>query len=66
MSATVIRNGRVIDPANKRDEVLDLAMVDGKIAEKSQIKGQKSEVETVDAKGLIVAPGLIDMHVHLR
>ena len=66
MSATVIRNGRVIDPANKRDEVLDLAMVDGKIAEKSQIEGQKSEVETIDANGLIVAPGLIDMHVHLR
>jgi len=66
MSTTIIRNGRVIDPANKRDEVVDLAIVDGKIAEKSQIKGQKSEVETVDAKGLIVAPGLIDMHVHLR
>jgi dihydroorotase len=66
MSATVIRNGRVIDPANKRDEVVDLVIVDGKIAEKSQIEGQKSEVETIDAKRLIVAPGLIDMHVHLR
>jgi dihydroorotase len=66
MSATIIRNGRVIDPANKRDEIVDLAIVDGKIAEKSQIKGQKSEVEEIDANGLIVAPGLIDMHVHLR
>src|SRR2546428_531139 len=64
MSATVIRSGRVIDPANKRDEVLDLAIVDGKIAEQSAIRNQKAE--TVDAKGLIVAPGLIDMHVHLR
>src|SRR5437016_10699418 len=64
MSATLIRSGRVIDPANKRDEVLDLAIVDGKIAEQSAIKNQKAE--TVDAKGLIVAPGLIDMHVHLR
>src|SRR5260370_3380330 len=64
MSATVIRSGRVIDPGNKRDEVVDLAIVDGKIAEQSANKNQKAE--TVDAKGLIVAPGLIDMHVHLR
>src|SRR5256885_4594908 len=61
MSATVIRNGRVIDPANKRDQAVDLAIVDGKIA-KSAPKG----AEVIDAKGLIIAPGLIDMHVHLR
>jgi len=60
----IIRNGRVIDPANKRDDVVDLAMVDGKISERSEIRNQ--ETETIDAKGLIVAPGLIDMHVHLR
>src|SRR5438874_4341878 len=64
MSSTVVRSGRVVDPANRRDEVLDLAIVDGKIAEQSAIKNQKAEM--VDAKGLIVAPGLIDMHVHLR
>src|SRR5207237_8885156 len=64
MSAIVIRNGRVIDPANERDEVVDLAIVDGKITDKSAIKNQKAE--TIDAKALIVAPGLIDMHVHLR
>jgi dihydroorotase len=66
MSTTVIRNGRVIDPANKRDEIVDLAIVDGRIADRSEVRGQKSEVETIDASGLIVAPGLIDMHVHLR
>ena len=64
MSATIIRNGRVIDPANKRDEVGDLYIVDGRIAGKSEVRGQKSE--EIDAKGLIVAPGLIDIHVHLR
>src|SRR5438094_2435514 len=64
MSATIIRKGRVIDPANKRDEVSDLAIIDGKIAKPSEIGSQKSE--EIDAKGLIVAPGLIDMHVHLR
>jgi len=66
MSATIIRNGRVIDPANKRDEIADLYIVDGQIADKSEIRSPKSEIEEIDAKGLIVAPGLIDMHVHLR
>ena len=61
MSAIVIRNGRVIDPANKRDQVVDLAIVDGKIA-----KSAPRDAEVIDAKELIVAPGLIDMHVHLR
>jgi dihydroorotase len=57
----VIRNGRIIDPANKRDEVADLFIAEGKIAAKS-----KGEPEVIDAKGLVVAPGLIDLHVHLR
>jgi dihydroorotase len=56
----------VIDPANKRDEVVDLAIVDGKISGKAESGKRKAEIEEIDAKGLIVAPGLIDMHVHLR
>src|SRR5947199_2520407 len=60
----IIRNGRVIDPANKRDEVVDLTIVDERIADQSAIKNQKTE--TIDAKGLIVATSLIDMHAHLR
>lgn len=67
MSAlTVIRNGRIIDPANRRDEMGDIAIVDGKIAQPSEVKRGQSGVEEIDASGLIVAPGLIDMHVHLR
>jgi len=73
VSTTIIRNGRVIDPANKRDAIADLYIADGKIAgsksevrEKFARRGGKSDVEEIDAKGLIVAPGLIDMHVHLR
>src|SRR5262249_56991510 len=66
MSATIIRGGRVIDPANKRDEIADLLIVDGEIAGQSAIPSSRSKIEEIDPKGLIVAPGLIDMHVHLR
>jgi len=64
VSATIIKNGRVIDPANKRDAIADLTIVDGKIAQTSDVRDQTTE--EIDAKGLIVAPGLIDIHVHLR
>jgi dihydroorotase len=67
MSSLLIRNGRVIDPANKRDEVADLYIADGKIVgSKSEIRNPKSEIKEIDANSLIVCPGLIDMHVHLR
>jgi dihydroorotase len=60
---TLIRNGRIIDPANQRDEVGDLLIVDGKIA----AMGRSDEkAEEIDATNLIVSPGLIDIHVHLR
>ncbi len=59
---TRIANGRIIDPANNRDETADLWFSDGKII--GPLPGQ--ETETVDAAGLVVAPGLIDIHVHLR
>lgn len=66
MSATIIRNGRVIDPANKRDEIADLAIIDGKIAPLSRLSTLNSQPDEIDASNLIVCPGLIDMHVHLR
>lgn len=63
---TVIRNGRIIDPANKRDEVGDLFIVDGKITDGSELSTLNSQPDEIDASNLIVAPGLIDLHVHLR
>jgi len=66
MKTTIIRNGRVIDPANNRDEIGDLVIVNGRIADQSAIRSPQSEIAEIDGKGLIVAPGLIDMHVHLR
>jgi dihydroorotase len=63
---TLIRNGRIIDPANERDEVGDLLIVRGRIAEAGGADGQEPELEEIDATGLIVSPGLIDIHVHFR
>jgi len=65
-SATIIRNGRVIDPGNKRDEIADLLIVDGKVAPVSQLSTLNTQPDEIDARNLIVCPGLIDMHVHLR
>jgi dihydroorotase len=67
MNATIIRHGRIIDPANRRDEIGDLFVSDGRIASsQSEISNQTSEIDEIEASNLIVAPGLIDMHVHLR
>lgn len=65
MSRILIRNGRIIDPANQVDTTGDLLICDGKI-DKIDDRIETEASQTVDAKGLIVAPGLVDMHVHLR
>ncbi len=63
----LIKKGRVIDPKNGRDEILDI-FINGGIIEKidKNIRDKVDNVHVIDASGLIVAPGLIDMHVHLR
>ena len=68
MSDAFITNGHIIDPANNIDEVENLFIVDGKIAEidGSEKLADCQTTDVYDATGLVVAPGLIDMHVHLR
>ena len=60
-----ITGGRVIDPANGRDEVGDVFAINGILSE-TLSDDQKGFARVVDASGLIVAPGLVDIHVHLR
>ncbi|WIW71721.1 MULTISPECIES: dihydroorotase [Anaerosinus] len=61
----MIRNGRVIDPVQQIDKITDVLIEDGKIAKiGSRIAAKDAEV--FDATGLVIAPGLIDMHIHLR
>ena len=66
MTATLLKNGRILDPANKRDEVGDLLIVGDKIAPLSALAGLAEKPTVVDCTGLLVTPGLIDLHVHLR
>src|SRR5215831_13837194 len=61
----VIKNGRVIDPANHTDRIADVLIVDGRIAGVAPNLSSPN-AEFYDATGMIVAPGFIDMHVHLR
>jgi dihydroorotase len=66
-ASLLIRGGHVIDPANKIDAPMDVLLRDGVVAEvapPNKIKGGAEE--KFDARGLVVAPGLIDLHVHLR
>ena len=66
MNPTLLRNGRVIDPVNHRDEIADLLIIDGRIAPLAQRSTLNAQPSEIDCTGLIVVPGLIDLHVHFR
>jgi dihydroorotase len=62
MKNLIIQGGRIIDPAVDRDEVANLYVVNGLVSDTPPT----GRHETIDAKGLVVTPGLIDIHVHFR
>jgi dihydroorotase len=63
----LIKGGRVVDPANGIDEVLDILVQNGIIVElKRGIDAEEGGAKAIDARGKTVVPGLVDMHVHLR
>jgi dihydroorotase len=68
MNSLLLTGGRVIDPANHLDTVADLLILNGKIAAvgKDAAARTSGDIERFDARGKIVCPGLIDLHVHLR
>lgn len=68
MNDLVILNGHLIDPLNRIDAPRDLLLRNGRVAavESPGVLAKVTATETIDAAGLLVAPGLIDIHVHLR
>jgi dihydroorotase len=62
----LIKGGRVIDPTQGIDEILDIMVVDGIISELGKGLQPDKGCGTLNADGLLVTPGLVDMHVHLR
>ena len=63
----LLQNGRVIDPKSGLDQVMDLVTDDGKILELgNDLKEKYPDARVIDATGLVVAPGFIDVHVHVR
>lgn len=65
MSSLLVRNGRVVDPSQGLDAIRDLRLGDGRVLELGERLEPRGE-ETFDAQGMVVAPGFVDMHVHLR
>jgi dihydroorotase len=63
-NSILIKNGRLIDPANNVDQVLDILVTGETVAQVGSVD-TKADI-TIDAKGKIVSPGLIDIHVHFR
>lgn len=65
MNCILLRNGRVVDPSQNVDQVLDILIEDGRItALKPNLGGPDAEI--LECEGLVIAPGFVDMHVHLR
>jgi dihydroorotase len=65
LSTLLVKNGRIVDPASNLDEIADLLIEDGRVAGIQRSIGRPTE-RVLDAAGLVVAPGFIDIHVHLR
>ena len=68
MNSLLLTGGRVIDPANHLDQINDVLITNGKIAAVGPKAADTAaaEIERMDVSGLVVCPGLIDLHVHLR
>ena len=62
----LVKDGRVIDPARGVDDVLDLVLDGGKIAKIGKYQRSEDYERIIEAKGCVVAPGLVDVHVHFR
>ena len=63
VNSFIIKGGRVIDPSRDVNDIMDIAVADGKIVDPATLS---ADAQQIDASGLIIAPGFVDVHVHLR
>jgi len=65
MSKILLKNGRILDPETRRDEIADILIEDDKISKIGQINPEDG-INVNNMSGKLIIPGLIDLHVHLR
>ena len=66
MTSILLKNGRIIDPKTSYDRIGDLLVIDSKIVAIGIVEAVPSDTTTIDCTNCIIAPGLIDIHVHFR
>src|SRR5690606_24810976 len=66
MRPVLLRNGRVVDPSQNLDDTVDVLLADGRVQDIGRGLGAPDGADVRDATGLIVCPGFVDLHVHLR
>ena len=66
MGRVLVKGGRIIDPSRGVDRVGDLLIEDGKIAGVEQVIEQPEGAQVIEASGLVISPGFVDLHCHLR
>jgi dihydroorotase len=66
VTATLLRGGRVVDPSQRLDAVQDVLLAEGIVASMGQGLEAPEGARVIDCSGLVVSPGLVDVHVHLR
>src|SRR4051794_22340859 len=64
-TAVLVRGGRVVDPAAGRDEIADVLVADGRVVAVGRELDAPPDAQVIEARGLLVTPGLIDLHVHV-
>lgn len=66
MRALLLRGGRIVDPSEDRDERADILLADGRVRGLGKRLTAPDDAEVIDVSGHVVAPGFVDVHVHLR